>query len=149
MGELHALYYAIAAPFKAIPRHNRKHGRQMQTCYERAVKCGFTASNAVSVPVVPSAVDPEEAEADGSFERYLCEMLGQERATKVVAGVRRGRSTNDHSTTSNAAVPVRLPYGGIANGALPFGRRYIAAVATTESLVGSSDHSSALESHSK
>ncbi|VDK36514.1 unnamed protein product [Taenia asiatica] len=149
MGELHALYYAIAAPFKAVPRHNRKHGRQMQTCYERAVKCGFTASSAVSVPVVPSPVDPEEAEADGSFERYLCEMLGQERASKVVAGVRRGRSTNDLSTTSNAAVPVRLPYGGIANGALPFGRRYIAAAAATESLVGSSDHSSALESHSK
>ncbi|KAL5106176.1 REST corepressor 1 [Taenia crassiceps] len=149
MGELHALYYAIAAPFKAVPRHNRKHGRQMQTCYERAVKCGFTGSSTVPAPVVPSAVDPEEAEADGSFERYLCEMLGQERASKVVAGVRRGRLITDLSTTSNAAVPVRLPYGGIANGALPFSRRYIAAAAATESLVGSSDHSSALESHSK
>ncbi|KAH9281477.1 REST corepressor 1 [Echinococcus granulosus] len=146
MGELHALYYAIAAPFKAIPRHNRKHGRQMQTCYERAVKRGFTSSTAVSVPVVPSVVDPEEAEADSSFERYLCEMLGQERANKVVAGVRRGRSTTEPSTNSNTAVPMRLAYGGTANGALPFGRRYIAA---TESLVGSSDHSSALESHSK
>ncbi|VDM30454.1 unnamed protein product [Hydatigera taeniaeformis] len=149
MGELHALYYAIAAPFKAIPRHNRKHGRQMQVCYERAVKRGFTASSAVPVPVIPSVVDPEEAEADVSFERYLCEMLGQERANKVVASVRRGRSVTDPPTASNATVHVRLPYGGIANGALPFGRRYVAAAAATESLVGSSDHSSALESHSK
>ena len=150
MGELHGLYYAIAAPFKAIPRHNRKHGRQMQSCYEKAVKRGFIASSVNSIPMTSTENDAEDAEADSSFERYLCETMGYERASKLVAGVRCGRFTVNGGSaivSNRGTVASRMPLGGITNGAIPFGRRY--AIAGAESLVGSSDHSSGMDGHPK
>ncbi|VDD81136.1 unnamed protein product [Mesocestoides corti] len=131
MGEVHGLYYGIAAPFKAISRHNRRHGRQMQNCYEKALKCGFIPTpSSPQRQVVAPVLEDEEASVDSALERHLCDIVGWQQAGRLLADVRRGRPTASSSIINEG--------GGYRT--LTFGRRFPGAA--TESLAASSDHSS-------
>ncbi|VDN13815.1 unnamed protein product [Dibothriocephalus latus] len=90
MAEVADLYYGIAAPFKAISKHNKKHAQQMQSCFEKAVKRGFVSpsvrrtvpSGNLPQPSPEAPDDPFESE----LEHHLVGMLGEEQAKRLLSG---------------------------------------------------------------
>lgn len=125
MGEIQALYYSIAAPFKAIARRDRKYGRQMRNCFQKAVNLGFTGVHSMS-GLHQGESDLDEIDADARFESYFRRVLPPEQAAKICTGVIRGRlsvctnngngnsSKNANSTSrtivaNGALVPIRRP----------------------------------------
>ncbi|BHF76994.1 hypothetical protein SprV_0502009500 [Sparganum proliferum] len=104
MAEVADLYYGIAAPFKAVSKHNKKHAQQMQACFEKAIRRGFVSpsvrrSNQISLAPAastngPQPSPPSEASDDpfeAELEHHLSGMLGEEQARRLLSGVKRGR----------------------------------------------------------
>ncbi|KAL7058501.1 hypothetical protein AAHC03_016418 [Spirometra sp. Aus1] len=106
MAEVADLYYGIAAPFKAVSKHNKKHAQQMQACFEKAIRRGFVSpsvrrGNQISLAPAPAASTngpqpspPSEASEDpfeAELEHHLSGMLGEEQAKRLLSGVKRGR----------------------------------------------------------
>ncbi|KAM7536511.1 hypothetical protein Aperf_G00000084123 [Anoplocephala perfoliata] len=132
MGEIQALYYSIAAPFKAIARRDRKYGRQMKNCFQKAVNLNFTGAHSIT-GLHQGESDLNEVEADTQFESYFHRVLPPEQAAKICTSVIRGRlsastnngnghsSKNSNSTSrtivaNGAFIPIRRPRGAKAFG---------------------------------
>ena len=87
MSELHALYYSTAAPFKAVRGANRASLRErlLQTCFDKAVKHGFTNSNQPSNRSNCShEVDTDGTAIVDSLENSLPCLFYNERANNKV-----------------------------------------------------------------
>lgn len=130
MGEVQSLYYGIAAPFKAISRHNKRHCRQIQSCYEKAVKCGFIVPQKATTDHSSATnlnSDAEEAEIDRVLESHLSDMFGDSRAKSLLSGINKTKPAaplGNQNGLSGKGLP------GICVGLLP------------DSIAASSDHSS-------
>lgn len=123
MGEIAALYYGIAAPFKAISKHSKKHSKQMRSCFEKAGKRGFIAQaqaqpQSISTLNIGGTVTNDQSEVDSleaELELHLTDMLGEEHTKRLLNGVRRGRPTSTLSIPRSSS-KINVNENGNSNG---------------------------------
>ncbi|VDQ08451.1 unnamed protein product, partial [Trichobilharzia regenti] len=89
MGDICALYYSIAAPFKAGNR-SKYHNELIEQCYSRAVRAGLVTcrwqkSSSIEETLI-NTPKPEVIEdpLEGEIKSFLVNLVGASKATELL-----------------------------------------------------------------